>query len=202
MNEQKALFASERQNGETIAAPLHRLVMPLRKYDVIYADPPWSYSYGSSVAGGRGQNTKYHCERCVDLFELPVADFAKDDATLFMWASYPMLPEALFCLRQWGFIYKTVAFVWVKKNTRAGTNFFGMGQWTRTNSEIVLLGVRGKPKRESKAVSQIIEAPIMEHSRKPNAVRLAIETLMGDVDRCELFSRGSFDGWDCYGNEA
>ena len=100
----------------------------MKKYSIIYADPPWSYSVSSSVAGGRGQNTSYRTMRPVEIYEFPVESISEKDSVLFIWATYPMLPEALYCIKAWGFYYKTNAFTWVKKNKKADSNFFGMGQ--------------------------------------------------------------------------
>ena len=76
-----------------------------------------------------------------------------------------------------------------------------MGNWTRSNAEVCLLGVKGKPQRQSKAVHSVIEHPIMEHSKKPDIVRDKIVELAGDLPRIELFSRQQVDGWDHFGNE-
>jgi len=173
----------------------------MKKYQIIYADPPWNYSVMGDVHGGRGQNKQYETMRYTEICELPIQDIADDNCAIFLWATYPMLPEAMYLLRAWGFRYKTVAFTWVKLNRKALSPFFGMGQWTRTNAEIVLLGTKGKPKRESKAVSQIIFGVIEEHSKKPDEVRGKIVELMGDIPRVELFARKRYGGWDAWGNE-
>lgn len=172
-----------------------------KKYQIIYADPAWSYSISDSVAGGRGQNTKYRCMRPVEIYNLPIQELCADDCVLFLWATYPMLPEALYTFTAWGFYYKTIAFTWIKKNKKANTNFFGMGQWTRRNTEILLLGTKGKPKPITHDISEIIEHPIMEHSKKPSIVRDKIIELCGDIPRVELFAREQVSGWDVWGNE-
>jgi len=61
---------------------------------------------------------------------------------LFLWVTFPLLQEGIDTLKKWGFTYKTVAFNWVKKNKKADSFFWGMGNWTRSNSEICLLGVK------------------------------------------------------------
>ena len=153
-----------------------------------------------------------------EIAALPVESLAADDATLFMWATNPLLEEtfAAGIMRAWGFEYKTVAFVWVKQNRahdrqhpqlffptdkEALNAFWGMGNWTRQNVEVVLLGVRGNPKRVSADVHQVIFAPVMEHSRKPAETRDRIVRLMGDLPRVELFAREAVAGWDVWGNE-
>ena len=74
---------------------------------------------------------------------------------LLMWATYPMMREALFLIDAWGFTYKSIAFQWVKQNRSGNGYFFGLGRWTRGNTEPCLLAVKGKPKRASNAVSQL-----------------------------------------------
>lgn len=76
-----------------------------------------------------------------------------------------------------------------------------MGFWTRGNSEICLLATRGKPKKISSKVSQLIVSPVERHSKKPDEVRHRIEQLMGEVPRVELFARQKYDGWMCLGDE-
>jgi site-specific DNA-methyltransferase (adenine-specific) len=118
-----------------------------------------------------------------------------------MWATFPMLPDAFQVMKAWGFDYKTVAFVWNKTNKKADTDFFGMGNWTRANAEVVLLGIKGHPKRISASIRQMVRCPIMRHSEKPNEVRERIIQLMGDMPRVELFAREKVDGWAAWGNE-
>lgn len=175
--------------------------LPNKKYQIIYADPPWNYSVMGNVHGGRGQNKKYNTIRAIEIFNLPIQKITNDNAVLFLWATYPMLPEAMYTIKAWGFDYKTVAFTWIKLNRKSKTPFFGMGHWTRTNAEICLLGIKGNIKRINATVPQVIMLPIEEHSRKPDEARRRIVKLMGDLPRIELFARQRFDGWDAWGNE-
>ena len=136
-----------------------------------------------------------------NLCALPVAELTAKDCALFLWATFPQLPEALRLIKAWGFQYKSVAFVWLKKNRKADSWFYGLGFWTRGNAEVCLLATRGHPKRQAANVHQFIIAPIQEHSRKPDEARDKIVALMGDVPRVELFARQSPPGWDVWGNE-
>lgn len=169
------------------------------KYKIIYADPPWSYNDKSLNRGGAERYYKT-VENSV-LENLDVQSICDEDCILFMWATFPKIQEALDLIKAWGFKYKTNAFTWVKKNKKAGTNFWGMGHWTRSNAEICLLGVKGKPKRIGMGVHSIIEAPIEAHSKKPEVTKDKILELMGDLPRLEMFARHSTEGWDVYGNE-
>ncbi len=173
------------------------------KFSVIYADPPWAYS----DAGCNGAAAKqYTTLSCKDIAALPVHLLAEKDCALFMWATYPLLPEALATIAGWGFEYKNIAFQWVKLNPKAVTPFYGLGRWTRGNTEPCLLATRGKPRPISKGVHQLIDEMVLEdavgrHSAKPSRAREKIEELMGDVSRLELFARKSSPGWEATGAE-
>jgi site-specific DNA-methyltransferase (adenine-specific) len=108
-----------------------------------------------------------------------VQDIAAKDCTLFLWATYPTIKDALTLIEAWGFQYKTLGFQWVKLNKSGKGHFFGLGHWTRGNTEPCLIAVKGKPKRASNKVSQLAFSPVREHSRKPDEVRSRIEELMG-----------------------
>ena len=136
-----------------------------------------------------------------ELCALPVKRLAEKDCLLFLWATFPQLPEALQLIKAWGFQFKTVAFVWLKRNKKSPTWFYGLGYWTRGNAEICLLAKRGKPKRRSASVHQFIISPVEEHSKKPDVTRDKIVELAGDLSRVELFARQKTPGWDVWGNE-
>lgn len=171
----------------------------MKKYNIIYADPPWKYQQ-KNLQGAAEKH--YSTMNMKDLCALPVEQLSDKDCVLFLWATFPMLAEALQLIKAWGFKYKTVAFVWLKQNKKSPTWFFGLGFWTRGNAEICLLAVRGKPKRKSAGVHQFIISPIEQHSKKPDETRDRIVELMGDVPRIELFARQNTPGWDVWGNEA
>lgn len=118
-----------------------------------------------------------------------------------MWATYPMMKEALKVIEAWGFTYKSIAFQWVKQNRSGKGYFFGLGRWTQGNTEPCLLAVKGKPKRISASVGQLVFSPLRRHSQKPDEVRDRIVELMGDLPRIELFARETAPGWDSWGNE-
>ena len=123
----------------------------------------------------------------------------------------PRLFDAQKVIEAWGFKYKAVAFNWIKENKRAINkslfdetpldDFLGLGSWTRSNSEICLLAIKGKPKKQSSSVRQLVVTPIEKHSKKPDCVRDMIVELCGDLPRIELFARQETEGWDVWGNE-
>lgn len=170
----------------------------IQKYQIIYADPPWDYQQ-CRLSGSAKKH--YPTMRIEELCALPVAEIADRDCALFLWATFPQLPEALRLIQAWGFVYKTVAFVWLKQNRKALTWFFGLGFWTRSNAEICLLATKGHPKRQSAGIHQLVISPVERHSKKPDEVREKIVALMGDVPRIELFARQQTPGWDVWGNE-
>lgn len=169
-----------------------------KKYNIIYADPPWKYekNKGQGVAEGH-----YRTMDIREICSLSVCEITEKDAALFLWVTFPQLPEAFKVMAAWGFSYKTAAFVWVKQNKSGKGFFFGLGHWTRSNAEVCLLGVKGHPKRISNKVSQLIVSPLGRHSQKPEETRQRIVELMGDLPRVELFAREETPGWDVWGNE-
>ena len=125
---------------------------------------------------------------------------AEDNSILFLWATFPKIQEALDVIKAWGFEYKTVGFVWIKKNKNL-SNFFGVGWYTKSNAEVCLIGVKGKAPKISNSISQMIETVRERHSAKPPIVREKIVEFCGDVPRIELFARQKTEGWDVWGNE-
>ena len=161
------------------------------KYDIIYADPPWRYQ-DNTCEGACAKH--YNTMSVEEICALPVANLAAKDCTLFMWATYPQMQEALKVIAAWGFKYKTIAFQWVKLNRNVKLNnftiatvqdilhktcFFGLGRWTRGNTECCLLATKGTPHRQNNSVSQLVFAPLTRHSSKPPEVRDRIKILMG-----------------------
>lgn len=169
-----------------------------KKYDIIYADPPWRYN--DRRCNGACEN-HYETMKIKDICDLPVKNLCSDNCVMFLWTTYPMLQEAFKLIESWGFKYKTIGFQWIKQNKSGNGYFFGLGRWTRDNSECCLIATKGKPKRINNSVSQLIVSPIQPHSKKPDETREKIVELMGDLSRIELFARQSTKGWDVWGNE-
>ena len=171
------------------------------KYNIIYADPPWKYK---TWREGSGTAEKHYPTMFVeDIINMKdtIKKISNKDCILFLWVTFPCLLEGLKVMKEWGFKYKTCGFNWVKRNKKSDTWFFGLGHWTRANSELCLIGTRGTIKRKSNKVSQIVDTHIEQHSKKPDIVRDKIIELVGDMPRIELFARQTADGWDSWGNE-
>ncbi len=174
-----------------------------KKYNIIYADPPWSYrdkrDKHPRLCGGASAH--YNTMTIEEIKNLPVNKLADDNCMLFLWVTFPNLQEGLDVIKAWGFTYKTLGFSWIKTNKKNGKPFFGIGYYTKSNCEVCLIGVKGKPIVVSNKVSSVIIAPREEHSKKPDIVRDKIVELCGDLPRIELFARQKAEGWDVWGNE-
>lgn len=174
------------------------------KYNIIYADPPWAYPESGSNPKVHGKH--YEMLTLTEICKLPIQTIAADNSALFLWVTMPRLLDGLECMKSWGFTYKTVAFNWIKANKRCTDltvfdPFMGAGGWTRSNSELCLLGFKGKIKRQGCGVRQVVYTAIEQHSKKPDIVREKIIELCGDLPRVELFARQSTPGWEVWGNE-
>jgi N6-adenosine-specific RNA methylase IME4 len=180
------------------------------EFRVIYADPPWNFRTYSPKGRGRCPDAHYDIMTLRDLKRMraEIDRYASPDCALFLWATDPLLPQALDVIEAWGFAYKTVGFYWAKLNKKApqehftAASFFtGLGYWTRANAEMCLLATRGSPRRRSRSVKRLVIAPRREHSRKPDEIYDRIESLM-EGPYLELFARQSRSGWEAVGHQA
>ncbi len=172
-----------------------------KKYDLIYADPPWSYFLWNKNTQ-KSVTQHYQTMSKDDIINLPIQNICKDNCILCLWVTFPCLKQGLETMEKWGFEYKTCLLNWVKLNKNNDNLFLGMGSYSRANSEICLLGVKGKPlPRLRHDIRQVIISHIEEHSKKPSEARIRIEQLFGEVEKIELFSREEVEGWDSFGNQ-
>jgi len=176
---------------------MKNMEFPNKKYQIIYADPPWSFNFHKRSL--KSTDHLYKTMRDKDILNLPISDIADTDCVLFLWVMNSKLPLALSCIETWGFQFVTVAFTWVK--TTKNTYHFGGGNWTRSNPEICLLGKKGNIKRKSASVRNLVVEKVREHSKKPDRIRNDIVKLCGDLPRIELFAREKPKGWDVWGDE-
>lgn len=174
---------------------------PNKKYQIIYADPPWSYKDNLGYHDFTLEN-RYKTQSKQWISKLPVREIAEKDCCLFLWITSPLLDKGIEVLKDWGFTYKTIAFCW-SKYTKKGKEIANLGRWTMGNIELCVLGVRGKPNkwRKNKSIRQLVKAERTMHSKKPDEVRKRIVELLGDIPRIELFARQKIDGWDAWGDE-
>ncbi len=210
------------------------MILPLdlskvsKKYQIIYADPCWSYYGDPNKDQAAGKH--YDLMTLEQLSALPVQKIAAKMCVMFMWATCPKLHDAVDLLRAWGFYFRGVAYVWVK-TTKNGKIISGQGvrpSFVKPTTEIVLMGsssldvgleqsdadesefvLVGSTNRVGRtlpllteAQGQVVLAPRGRHSEKPREVRHRIEELFGKYDRLEMFAREHPRGWDVWGNEA
>ena len=181
--------------------------LPNNKYNIIYADPAWSYNDKRSGSGYKnpngagGANKHYKTMSLAEICSLSVKDIADDNCMLFLWCTSSLLDCGFEVMKHWNFQFKTMAFVWVKMTKDFSKPYSGMGHYTNQNAEFCLLGLKGKYWREAKNVKQIIQQPRSIHSKKPDCIRDRIVNLCGDLPRIELFARDTTPGWDVWGDQ-
>lgn len=173
-------------------------LQPLR-YGCILADPPWYFRNYSEKGEEKNPVAHYSCMATDGIAKLPVSQLAAPDSALIMWATAPMLPDAVSLMSAWGFAFKSSG-AWAKQSTTGEKWAFGTGYCFRSAAEFFLLGTIGKPKVLSRSVRNLIVAPVREHSRKPDEQYSMCEQLF-DGPYVELFARQTKPGWDCWGNE-
>ena len=183
-----------------------------KKYQIIYADPPWFYNNWSPLKDDKTARAvgriMYPSMKLDEICSLPIPEIADKNCILFLWATMPCLDQAFKVIKSWGFIYKSCAFAWVKTTSKG--IYSGLGNWTLGNAELCLLATHKTFPKRQKPVKQIVMSNRGKHSAKPPEVRKRIVELMGDLPRIELFARKpkgqlfedeSFSGWDVWGNE-
>jgi len=164
----------------------------MKKYQIIYADPPWRYDFSKS--DNREIENQYPTMSVDEICALNVP--SEKNAVLYLWATAPKLREALKVMEAWGFDYKTHA-IWDKE-------IIGMGYWFRGQHELLLVGVKGKfsPPTPSYRISSIFKERRGKHSKKPLAIKDHIAGWTANASRLEMFCReNNSPMWDVWGNE-
>lgn len=161
-----------------------------KKFGTIYADPPWKYGNQST----RASTDNHYSTMSVDeLCDMPVADYAADDAHLHLWTTNAFLPEAFRVITAWGFEYRS-CYVWVKPQ-------MGIGNYWRVSHEFLLLGIRGKAKRFlNHSQPSWGQFDRTKHSAKPEEIRQIIE-YVSPGPFLEMFGRRLAPGWTVLGNQ-
>ena len=187
----------------------------MKKYQIIYADPPWEYKnkreFINKTAGAisitKMGRLNYPQMKLEQIKGLPIKDIADENCALFLWTTTPYLEKSFEVIKSWGFEYKTIGFIWLKtwgnKRTLEEylTSHYGMNYYTKLQFELCLLAIKKRMKPISHKVSGQIIASRTKHSEKPEIVRDRIVELFGDIPRIELFARQKTEGWDVWGNE-
>jgi len=171
---------------------------PNKKYNIIYADPPWRYDFSKDNADKI--EVHYPTMTLEEICNLKVP--SEDNSVLYLWATAPKLLEALQVMKVWGFTYKTQA-IWDKE-------WIGMGYWFRGRHELLLVGTKGKFRPPEYRVSSVYKERRTKHSKKPIYFRELINKCFPNATKIELFARPpkdrlfedeSYKGWDLWGNE-
>ena len=172
----------------------------MKKYQIIYADPPWEYSGNAVIAQksliNNTEDSHYMPMSLKGIKDLNVNNITDDNALLFLWATSPRLPFAIETIISWGFQYSTVGFVWNKEMTNPGF-------YTLSSCEICLIGKKGKipTPRGARNIRQFLSEKRTEHSKKPDEIRNQIVKMFPTQKKIELFARQKTEGWDTWGNE-
>jgi len=176
----------------------------MKKYQIIYADPPWSYyddtatQQGYTAITGMG-HPSYPVMSSKEIMNLPIKNISDKNCILFIWTTDHHLEKCLKVIKSWGFEYKAIGFVWLKKNKQKKPVYFESPYTMKSDMELCLLAIKGKfayklVKRHN--IKSLIESVGKKHSGKPAEVKNRIVKLLGDLPRIELFARQKTKGWD------
>ncbi|CDX49184.1 MT-A70 family protein [Mesorhizobium plurifarium] len=211
----------ERRAVREVELAAKQTALPAKKYGVIYADPEWQFDpYSTETGMDRAADNHYPTSDLLTLMKRDVGALAAKDCVLFLWATVPMLIEAICVLDAWGFC-------WIERDPNTGylapnkaharyvshwawlKNRVGTGYWTRGKHEILIIATRGKPvapamgeQLESWCDDMAIEADVGRHSAKPDVFAAWIEKHWPNTPKIELNARQARPGWDCWGFEA
>ena len=177
--------------------------VPSNTFAVIMADPP--FRYNRQVGTGVAEN-HYTTMSDDEMQALPVGNIATEQSLLMLWCSGPTLTRAAALCEAWGFVYKTVAFVWIKTNKRGEPQSMGLGSYTKPGTEFVLVATKGKgASMIIERMDQVFAAPRTGHSEKPREMRNMVDMMTGqnrDLRKLELFSRTAADNkWSVWGDQ-
>lgn len=142
-----------------------------KKYKIIYVVPTW-------------EGTRKASELC----KLPVERVLDNDSALLLWVKASKMIKALKVMKEWGFKYKTIAYIWIK----ADTNSDNADDWTQENSELCLLATKGNLKRISGEVQQVLTLPVEADEKKPSKFKELTVQLLGNLPALELFAKDNF----------
>lgn len=179
-------------------------------YGLILADPPWNYTNQATRASTENH---YPTMKPAEIKALPITDICDTPSVLFMWVTWPNLPLGLEVIDAWGFEYKTLAWTWLKTTNDGKKLRFGIGNYTRSNSEPCLLAFKrpfserlNRPLKHGEripvadhSVPSWIMSPRRKHSQKPDQQYDYINRLYPDLPKVELFARQIWPGWDAWG---
>lgn len=182
----------------------------MQRFSVIIEDPPWVFKDKLSMASGnRGAAGRYPLLEDNIITQLPIEELAEPNALLGIWCPSALFMQGMLMMANWGFEHKQI-WTWVKTKKHPTGEFdasalaFGMGRLTRNCTEHLLVGTRGNMLQylQNKSVRNCFPHPVLEHSKKPEIIQDALDSMFPDAARIELFARRQRPGWTCVGNEA
>lgn len=166
--------------------------LPVGPFRVLVVDPPWNYNNRAQDLTHRAANP-FPPLSVEELGQLPVGGLAHPEgAILWLWTTNAFLHDAFHLLDAWGFTHKTML-TWVKDR-------MGTGDWLRGQTEHCLLAIRGKPVVCLTSQTTLLQGPLRDHSRKPEAFYALVEQLCPG-SKLELFARQPRPGWTVHGDE-
>lgn len=194
----KTATKAEKRAAREAELAAKQTALPDKRYGVIIADPEWRFEpYSRETGMDRAADNHYPTSPTDVIASRPVGDIAADDCVLFLWATAPMLPDALAVMENWGFAYKS-HIIWDKVH-------IGTGYWARNQHELLLIGTRGDVPAPAMGdqTASILAVARKEHSAKPERFLELVESYFPTLPKIELNRRGPpRKGWDAWGNEA
>jgi N6-adenosine-specific RNA methylase IME4 len=185
----------QQRRAEHEANLAHQIrALPTKKFGVILSDPAWKFiPWNEDTGNDRSASNHYATSRLDEIKSRDVESISADDCVLFMWATVPMLPQALEVMAHWGFEYRS-HFCWLKDQV-------GTGYWSRNVHELLLVGVRGRPPAPAPGTQyeSAWDAPVGEHSEKPSFAYELIESYFPNLPKIELDARQRRESWDAWG---
>ena len=181
--------------------------IPSFRYNLIMSDPPWQFELRSKKGEDKSAQNQYECMTIDEIRAMPVDRIAAKDCMLWLWATNPMMPEALKTLEAWGFEYVTMG-SWAKKtkpkplkcgHDRPGKYRWGTGYVLRSTNEPFLIGRMGNP--QIKPIQSGFDGIAREHSRKPEECYPLAEKFVPKAWRLDMFSRETRPDWDSFGDQ-
>lgn len=177
------------------------MIPPMGQFGLVLADCPWRFATRDSVSAVPTTSADPYPTMSVEELKAMPMDFTgAADCVCVMWATAPMLLQAIDVMQTWGFAYKTAG-AWAKQSSTGRKWAFGTGYIFRSAAEFYLIGMRGSPRIKSKSVRNLIVAPIRQHSRKPEEMHQMCERLF-EGPYLELFGRQQRPNWIVAGNES
>jgi len=190
----QVVAAHKRKKKQEHVAKTARGFDGMSKYALILADPPWEYENATTPDRRIDQN-HYATMTLEDIKNMDVPSISAPDCVLYLWATPPLIADALDVMRAWGFTYRT-HMIWDKE-------IVGMGHWCRQQHELLFVGVKGNVPTPAPDVrlSSVYREKRGKHSEKPRHYHRMLEKQYPDWPRVELFARVPEPGWEAWGNE-